>query len=117
MGYDLHTTRRSEWSDSEENQNDISLKEWLSYIKTDNELQLSNTYQIKVPGSKTDSMIAPGFCEWINHPSNEKPYFDYHDGNISTKNPDEDTIKKMIAIAKLLNAKVQSDDVETYSLP
>ena len=116
MGYDLHITRRDQWSDDEKEGKGISLKEWLDYIDNDPDLEISDGYRIKVPGSETESQVAPGFCEWIAHPSNERPWFDYYRGNISTKNPDEDTIKKMLSISKTLRAKVQGDDGETYEL-
>ena len=116
MGYDLHITRRQHWSDDEEPAEDITLKEWLDYIDSDPDIELSDAYRIKVPGSETESQAAPGFCEWINHPSDEKPWFDYWRGNISTKNPDDDVIRKMVAISKMLKAKVQGDDGEIYEL-
>ena len=117
MGYDLHITRKEYWFEEEQNTNNILLEEWLAYIHNpDSELELSDSYWVKVPGSETESHVAPGFCEWIAHPLDERPWFDYSDGNISTKNPDEPTIKKMISIAKEFNAKVQGDDGELYEL-
>jgi len=117
MGYDLHITRKENWSDDEQNSLNISLEEWLTYIRKPNsELELSDSYWVKVPGSETESHVAPGFCEWTAHPQDERPWFEYSYGNISTKNPDESTIKKMISIAKDFNAKVQGDDGEEYEL-
>jgi hypothetical protein len=117
MGYDLHITRKEYWFDEEQKINNISLEEWLSFIQSSNsELELSDAYWIKVPGDATKSQVAPGFCEWTAHPQDERPWFDYSDGNISTKNPDEPTIKKMILMAKEFNAKVQGDDGEVYEL-
>lgn len=113
MGYDLHITRKEDWSD-EEGGLGISLEEWLRYIHSDPDLELSDAYRIKVPGSKTESQVAPGFCEWTAHVENSRPFFDYSNGNISTKNPDDDTIRKMISISNILNAKVQGDDGELY---
>ena len=50
MGYDLHITRkRDHWAD-EEDVNKISITEWLTYIDSDEELELTNGYQIKIPG-------------------------------------------------------------------
>ena len=50
MGYELHIVRRNDWDDYEENSN-ISLDEWLAYVQLDNELELTNGYQIKIPGT------------------------------------------------------------------
>lgn len=116
MGYDLHITRREHWSDDEQRGVDIALDEWLKYIDNEPDLELSDAYRIKVPGSETESQVAPGYCEWTNHPLGERPWFDYSDGSISTKNPDDDTIKKMLSIAKTFHGKVQGDDGEIYSI-
>lgn len=113
MGYDLHITRKEHWSD-EDSIKDIELNEWLSYIDKDPELELTEGYWVKVPGSETESQPAPGFCEWNVHPLDERPWFDYSNGCISTKNPDEATIRKMLSIAEALNAKVLGDDDEIY---
>ena len=59
----------------------------------------------------------PGFCSWSAHSvmkGDSQPWFDYRDGCISTKNPDEEVIRKMINIADTLNAKVQGDEGELY---
>ncbi|OQP46543.1 hypothetical protein [Niastella populi] len=117
MGYDLHITRNVYWFEGEQNSNDISLDEWLSYIHIDgSELELVDTHGVKVPEAEAKLQVPPGFCEWTSHPENERPWFDYSNGNISTKNPDEPTIMKMISMAKELKAKVQGDDGEVYEL-
>lgn len=116
MGYDLHITRNVFWADEQDHAKTISLEEWLNYIKNDPELELSEEYWIKVPGSETDSHPAPGYCKWKNHPTGFEPYFLYWRGSIDEKNPDEFTIRKMIAIANQLNAYVQGDDGEIYDL-
>ena len=68
MGYDLHITRKGDWSDDDQ-EREIALPEWLAYIGADPDLTLSERYRIKVPGSETESQVAPGFCEWTAHPS------------------------------------------------
>jgi hypothetical protein len=40
--------------------------------------------------------------------------FDFRDGRIVVKNPDQATIAKMVAIAESLGARVQGDDGELY---
>ena len=117
MGYNLHITRKENWCDEEDSSVDISLEEWLTYIHNPkSELELSDTYWVKMPGSETESQVAPGFCEWISHPLDERPWFRYSHGDIDTKNPDKPTIEKMLLMAKDLNAKLQGDDGEVYEL-
>ena len=116
MGYELHITRREHWA--EEETEDISFDEWVTYVNNDRELNLTNRYDIKI-GSETWFHNSPGFCEWNAHPTkkqpNEKPWFSYWKGCIDTKNPDTPTIGKMIQIAAALNAKVLGDDGEIYT--
>ena len=66
MGYDLHIVRRKDWDDYEED-SDISLEEWLAYVQTDDELELTNGYQIKIPGVENSFQNVPGFCNWTGH--------------------------------------------------
>jgi hypothetical protein len=114
MGYDLHITRQTfSWADDDPEKK-IALEEWLDYVKSDPELEFNPTaYSYRQ--SDSDELAFPsGFAEWINHPLKERPWFDYEDGYIETKNPDEETIMKMKRIAIALNAKVQGDDGEVY---
>ncbi|TWI80398.1 hypothetical protein IQ13_3075 [Lacibacter cauensis] len=116
MGYDFHIVRRNDWADYEEDSN-ISLEEWLAFVQSDNELEFTNGYQIKIPGVENSFQNVPGFCNWTGHStrvSDDKPWFDYGYGMISTKNPDEETIRKMITIAEKFNGRVQGDDGEFY---
>jgi len=117
MGYDLHITRKEYWFEEEQNANDITLEEWLVYIHSNSsELELVDTNGVKISEVEAKSQVPPGFCEWTEHPQDERPWFDFSDGNISTKNPDEPTIIKMISMAREFNAKVQGDDGEVYEL-
>jgi hypothetical protein len=59
MGYDLHIVRRLDWEDDDEAGN-ISLEEWLSYVQSDNELELTNGYLIKIPGVVGGVQNVPG---------------------------------------------------------
>lgn len=116
MGYDLHIVRRHDWDDYEEESN-ITLAEWLDYVKTDGELELTEGYWVKVPGEST-TQPKPGFCEWTAHSEEKRPgyrpWLDYGHGSVSAKYPDYQTIRKMLAIAEALNARVQGDDGEFY---
>ena len=116
MGYELHIVRRNDYDDYEEESN-ITLEEWLKYVESDSELELTNGYQIKIPGVQHTFQNVPGFCNWIGHTmkrGDEQPWFDYGFGSITTKYPDDETIGKMIKIANKLNGRIEGDDGEIY---
>jgi hypothetical protein len=116
MGYDLHIVRRKNWDDYEE-ESTISLEEWLAYVQTDEELVLTNGYQVRIPGVENSFQNVPGFCNWNGHSTksgDDKPWFDYGYGMISTKYPDNETIRKMLDIATKFDGRVQGDDGEFY---
>jgi len=98
MGYDLHITRRKDWSLSG---NDIASAEWLAYVAQDPELSLW-------PEN------GPYMARWNGKCAYPDPWLDWFQGNVYTKNPDEPLILKMMRIAKELRGQVQGDDGETY---
>ena len=116
MGYELHIVRKNDWNNFDE-ESDITLNEWLSYINNDSELEPTNSSDIKA-GEEQFFNNKPGYCEWNAHSiykeTNARPWFAYWQGGISTKNPDDETVLKMLAIAEKLNARVQGDDGEFY---
>ena len=102
MGYELHITRkRYYWDDGSD---DISEAEWAAIIGSDPELE-------PYPG------IGPHGARWNGKSEYPDPWFNWFEGRISTKNPDEPIILKMLKIAKELGAKVQGDDGEVYTSP
>jgi hypothetical protein len=98
VGYDLHITRRKDWSQTA---TDITAEEWLAHIKRDPELLL-------FPEN------GPYFAMWNGKSDHPDPWLDWHKGCIFTKNPDPALIDKMVAIAVELQAQVQGDDGEIY---
>jgi len=98
MGYDLHITRRTDWSMMG---NDIAAPEWLAYVARDPELSLW-------PEN------GPYMARWSGKSKHSDAWLDWFKGNVYTKNPDEALIEKMIHIAHELGATVQGDDGETY---
>ena len=118
MGYELHIIRRTNWDD-EEAESNIALEEWLQYVATDAELNLTNGYESKFPGEEISWTDRPGFCLWTAHPDGgpyDAYWLDYRFGMISCKNPDDFTVMKMIEIATALDAKVQGDHGEYYDI-
>ncbi len=102
MGYDLHITRKEyHW---DENGPAITSEEWLNVVNEDPELSI-------------DDANGPYFTIWSGKCSYPDPWFDWDEGNIYTKNPDEPIIAKMLEISKIFNAKVQGDDGEVYTRP
>ena len=98
MGYDLHITRKEEWSEDGLN---ITIDEWLSMVENDPELSI-------------DERNGPCFAMWKPLHSCGEYWLDWFEGNIYTKNPDQVVICKMIEIAHLFDARVQGDDGEIY---
>lgn len=98
MGYDLHITRRKDWSGPGR---EIAAKEWLAYVEKDPELSIAKEN-------------GPYFAKWVGNSSFADAWLDWSEGNVYTKNPDEALIEKMVSIARALDARVQGDDGEVY---
>lgn len=102
MGYDLHITRAEFWAENEDRP--IGREEWLRLVEQDPELAI-------------DEQNGPLFANWGPVSDDYSPWFDWSEGNVYTKNPDRNTLEKMLKIAALLGATVQGDDGETYTSP
>jgi hypothetical protein len=115
MGYDVHITRKDEWFD--EDGEKITLAEWKQYVKTDSEMRLDNYAEAKIPNGIL-RVESEGLSVWLGYSGHEKDgnmaWFDYFEGNIKVKNPDEEVLRKIFTIAETLKAKVQGDDGEIY---
>ena len=99
MGYDVHITRAEHWADNEGVE--ISPDEWLHIIQADPEL-------LPVPEN------GEYFVIWRGSTKYTETWFNWSDGNITTKYPDRATLRKMLQLATALGAKVQGDDGEVY---
>lgn len=100
MGYDLHITRRDDWSD-EGALGEITIDEWLAYVASRR-------------GWRINHVNGPAFAEFTLEQGAEPDWLNWERGNIKTKNPSKALIAEMIRIANHFNAKVQGDDGETY---
>jgi hypothetical protein len=96
MGYNIYITRKTNWSDTSGPQ--ITPTEWLAVLDSDAELsRATDTGDDTLAGAwKGDTL------------------FYFTDGEVTCKNPDENTIRKMVDIAARLKATVQGDDGEQY---
>ena len=117
MGYNLHITRKEDWSD-EDDSNEIKLTEWTDYIRSDNEMRLEGKASATTDNGDEVTYHNNGLAIWTSYSKNgfddNYAWFDLRGGNVTVKNPDNEIINKMIDIAGRLNAKVQGDDGETY---
>jgi hypothetical protein len=99
MAYQLHITRAADWMHSEELP--ITATEWLKLVRTDSELV-------------QDHARGPYFVRWAGSQGRER-WLEWADGRINTQYPDGALLKKLVAIAERLGAKVQGDGGEVYS--
>jgi hypothetical protein len=99
MPYQLHITRASDWTNSSEVP--ITAAEWLRLARTDSELVLDSTH-------------GPNFVRWSGSPGRDC-WLEWVDGRINSRYPDGALLKKLVAIADRLGAKVQGDGGEVYS--
>jgi hypothetical protein len=99
MAYQLHVTRAADWPNSSELP--ITAAEWLKLVRTDPELV-------------QDSRYGPYFVRWAAARDRDR-WLEWADGRINTRYPDGALLKKLVAIAEVLGAKVQGDGGEVYS--
>ena len=103
MGYDVHITRKDDWSDAEGPE--ISIAEWLAVVEADPEMRLDRF-------AETRLSVWTAYSQ--HDESGNKAWFLHHDGRVTVKNPDDEILRKMWSIAQTLSAKVQGDDMEIY---
>jgi len=111
MGYDLHITRADEWTESESSP--ITLDEWRAYVRGDPDLEIAGSEATNPVAAEVSAVGAEGLAVWVLAPD-RLCVFDYYEGRIDVKNPDEQVIAKMRRIATRLAARVQGDDGEFY---
>ena len=99
MGYDIHITRATDWTEAEAVP--ITSEEWLAFVEADPELRLAG-YNGRY------------FALWTGKSSYPDPWFDWARGRVNTKSPDPPLIQKAIQIADQLGARVLGDDGERY---
>ena len=106
MGYDLYITRAEEHFSTQGKE--ITPEEWLDIVERDPTLRLrgerSWPYEAIWMGDEA--------CGKSSYP---EPWLNWRSGYIYSKSPDKPLIRKMILIARQLDAKVQGDDLEAYT--
>jgi hypothetical protein len=115
MGYDIHITRASDWSESETRP--ISIEEWLAYVASDPEMRLDNYAQVEIDGHVLRHE-SEGIAVWTTYSGHgvngNMAWFNYSDGQVQVARPDREILGKMLQIANRLGVKVQGDDGEEY---
>jgi len=99
MAYQLHVTRAADWMNSSELP--ITAAEWLKLVRTDPELV-------------QDARYGPYFVRWAPARDRDR-WLEWAEGRINARYPDGAFLRKLVAIAELLGAKVQGDGGEVYS--
>ncbi len=116
MGYDVHITRADNWFDSASQP--ITLSEWLDYVAGDPEMRLDNAAEAQGPDGQTLRYENQGLAVWTAYSGHgvggNMAWFDYRDGRVVVKNPDEEILRKMCRVAAQLGARVQGDEGAFY---
>jgi hypothetical protein len=99
MAYQLHITRAADWANSGELP--ITAAEWLTLVRSDSELI-------------QDPRYGPHFARWSGSGGRNR-WLQWSEGRISSRYPDGALLRKLVAIADRLGAKVQGDGGEVYS--
>jgi hypothetical protein len=116
VGYDIHITRASNWTESESAP--IVLDEWLRYVADDPEMRLDNFAEAEVGGGEVLRYENEGLAVWTSYTgrgvSGRMGWFDHSRGRIVVKNPDDEILGKMRRVAAALGANVIGDEGERY---
>ena len=100
MGYEIHITRKNEWSD--EDGPEISLEDWKAYIASDPEMRLDGYAEATMENGDVFRTEHDGIAVWTAY------------SGIVAKNPDREILAKMFEIAQALGARVVGDEGEEY---
>jgi len=112
MGYDVHITRKREWSDEDGPR--ITEDEWQAYVACDADMVITGFAEHRNPQGETIRITQPLLTEWRKHSSHSPVWFSYFEGSLVVKNPDDECLAKMRQIAARLHARVQGDEGEFY---
>lgn len=117
MAYDVHITRKDDWSDTEGPA--ITREEWLAYIESDKDMLLEREAIVENDQGEAYSVKNETLAAWTAWSGREEGRVEawmWHSaGNVMAKDPDREVICKMFLIADALGAKVQGDNGEVYN--
>jgi len=114
MGYALHITRKQEWFGEGP---DISFDEWISAVDADPDMRLDGYAEARLPDGSVVRTESEGLAVWAGYSRHDEnvgmAWFRYWNGSVTVKNPDDEIIGKMCALATILGAHVQGDEGES----
>ena len=117
MGYDVHITRKQNWSDGDGPV--ISREDWLTYVGGDKSMRLETQAVVSNDRGEEFSVQDETLAIWKDWPARvegkNEAWMWYSSGNVMAKNPDDAMLRKMFLIADVLGAKLQGDDGEIYN--
>ena len=117
MGYDVHITRKDDWSD--EDGPAISREEWLHYVNADKTMKLEREAVVENAKGEAFSVQDETLAIWTawpaRQPGKNEAWMWHSQGNVMAKNPDAAMLQKMFLIADGLGGKLQGDDGEVYN--
>ncbi len=100
MGYDLHITRRKNWTEHDSGPA-ITRDEFARLMNGDARF-------------RHEPSQSPGFYVPKGPRPEDAPWLDWSDGEVCSKNPPQEFVVIMVALADRLNARVVRDDGEQY---
>ncbi len=117
MGYDVHITRKGDWSDTEGPM--ITREEWLDYVGGDKSMKLEREAIVSNDRGDAFSVSNETLAVWKDWPARvegkNEAWMWHAAGNVMAKNPDAEMLRKMFLIADALAAKLQGDEGEIYN--
>jgi len=117
MGYDVHITRKNDWSDTEGPV--ITRDEWFEYVGGDASMRLEREAIVSNESGEAFSVqdeTLSVWKDWSARVEGKNEAWMWHSaGNVMAKNPDSEMLRKMFLIADALGAKLQGDDGEIYN--
>jgi hypothetical protein len=108
LAYDLHIVRSKHWADS--SQNPITRAEVDTLIEADPELEWSTSDCVEMADSSGEA-VRYFMILWQGHPC-----FWWYKDQLLCSGPNEDQQRKLVEVARSLNAFAVGDDGERYEL-
>lgn len=80
------------------------------------DFRLDGFAEAEAPSGEVIRVESPGLAVWTAHPNSTDglALFDWYEGRIVVKNPDDAILARMRDVARALDARVQGDDGEFY---
>jgi hypothetical protein len=111
MGYDLHITRASDWTESLTHP--IAESDWLAVVRADPSLCVDTSSEHRLRDMVTGQVRVIHPVVWTAPNGTATPLW-FDGGGATTKNPPPEAIAKMKELAAKLRARVVGDDGEEY---